>query len=167
MATTSSLIVVGVDESLAAEAALAFALDEGVAHGHTVEAVTAWLWTSPYDGMDHVTSIEEGHEIARAVQQHALERALGARTDRPVVSQTVVHAHAGQALVESAEGARMLVVGNGRKSALTRAVLGSISEYCVRHATAPVVVVADSRRLRPRVQGDLEAVPQAGPRAVC
>src|SRR3569623_2323744 len=72
MSTTPSSIVVGVDESHAAEAALAFALDEGVAHGHTVEAVTAWLWTSPYDGMVHVTSIEEGHEIARAVQQRAL-----------------------------------------------------------------------------------------------
>jgi nucleotide-binding universal stress UspA family protein len=167
MTTTPGIIVVGVDQSRAARAALAFALDEGIAHGHTVEVVTAWLWTSPYDGMNHVTSIREGHEVARAAQQRMLERALDGRHDRPVVSQTVVHSDAGRALVERAEEARMLVVGSGRKGAVARAVLGSVSEYCVRHATAPVVVVADDDRLHHRTQGGLQVATEPGPRAVC
>jgi nucleotide-binding universal stress UspA family protein len=129
--------------------------------------VTAWLWTSPYDGMNHVTSIGEGHDVARAAQQRVLERALDGRLDRPVVSQTVVHSDAGRALVKRAEGARMLVVGSGRKGAVTRAVLGSVSGYCVRHATAPVVVVADGDRLHHRTPGELQVTTDPGPRAVC
>ena len=38
-------------------------------------------------------------------------------------------------------------VGSGRKSVLVRALLGSVSEYCVRHARVPVVVVPDPSRL--------------------
>jgi nucleotide-binding universal stress UspA family protein len=151
-------ILVGVDDSPGARAALEFAVEEGVAHGYAVELVTTWLWSSPYDGMDHVSSIAEGHDVARAAQDVVLEGVLGERAERPVISQTVVHGHAGRALVERAEGARMLVVGSSRKGAVARAVLGSVSEYCVRHACAPVVVVADPRRLEHRAPVDLHVV---------
>jgi nucleotide-binding universal stress UspA family protein len=141
-------IVVGVDHSPAAVAALAFALDEGIAHRCGVEVVTAWLWSSPYEGMNHVGTLEEGNELAAAVQDAALQAALGDRLERPAVSRTVVHESAGLALVQRAEGARMLVVGSSRKGAVSRAVLGSVSEHCVRHAPAPVVVVADTQQTR-------------------
>ncbi|MBA2523381.1 MAG: universal stress protein, partial [Solirubrobacterales bacterium] len=36
-----------------------------------------------------------------------------------------------------------LVVGTGRKGTLRRTLLGSVSEFCVRHARCPVVVVPD------------------------
>lgn len=158
MTTRPGFIVVGVDQSLAARAALEFALDEGLAHGDAVEIVTAWLWTSPYDGMNHVTSISEGRQVASAVQERALQRALDQYAQRPIISRTVVHQHAGRALVERAEGARMLIVGSTRKGTVTRAVAGSVSEYCVRHAPAPVVVVAAADRLRHRSAGEIEDV---------
>jgi len=158
MATGTGFIVVGVDDRSAARAALEFALDEGVAHGETVEVVTAWLWTSPYDGMNHVTSISEGQQVADAVQEQALRRVLEGRTQVPVISRTVVHANAGRALVERSEGARMLVVGSNRKGTVTRAVAGSVSEHCVRHAPAPVVVVPRADRLRHRSPNQIEEV---------
>ena len=157
MATQGDLIVVGVDQSRAAVGALDFALDEAMANGCADEVVTAWLWSSPYDGMDHVTSIAEGQRAAMAVQDRALRLALKGRTEQPFISQVVVHENAGRALVERAEGARMLVVGSARKGAVKRAVLGSVSEYCLRHAPAPVAVVADAEVLRHRWPGEVEA----------
>lgn len=158
MTARPGFIVVGVDQSPAARAALEFALEEGIAHGYAVEIVTAWLWTSPYDGMNHVTSIPEGRQVAGAVQEAALQRVSDTGGQRPVISQTVVHQHAGEALVERAEGARMLIVGSGRKGKVARTVAGSISEYCVRHAPAPVVVVAAADRLQHRSAGEIEEV---------
>lgn len=165
MSRHAGFIVVGVDHSRAARAALAFALDEGLAHGCAVEVVTAWLWSSPYEGMDHVRTLEEGQQAAAAVQDAALRAALADRPERPVVSQTVVHEDAGHALVERAEGARMLVVGSARMGAVKRAVLGSVSEYCVRHAPAPVVVLADAERVRHRTSREIQAAPDLAPPA--
>lgn len=158
MHTSPGLVVVGVDESSDAREALEFALDEGVAHGCAVELVTAWLWTSPYAGMNTVTSIPEARQLAMDVQDRALKAVLDRRGDRPVISRTVVHQDAGRALVERAEGARMLVLGSERKGTLARAVLGSVSEYCVRHAPTAVVVVAQAERRRHRHPGEVEAV---------
>ena len=162
MTTPAGFVVVGVDQSRAARAALDFALDEGVAHGCAVEIVTAWLWTSPYDGMEAVTSVAEGHRLAGAVQDRLVRSALAGRAERPAISQTVVHAHAGRALVERSEGARLLVVGSARKGNVARAVLGSISDYCVRHAPAPVVVVADPSRVEHRDPAQAAVVGVAG-----
>jgi nucleotide-binding universal stress UspA family protein len=39
------------------------------------------------------------------------------------------------------EGINTLVMGNTGKSGLERVFLGSVSEYCVRHAQCAVVVV--------------------------
>jgi nucleotide-binding universal stress UspA family protein len=157
MTTQAGFIVVGVDGTHAARAALELALDEGVAHGCAVEVVTAWLWTSPYAGMNTVTSIAEGHRVAAAIQDQALQSA-SKRADVPVISRTVVHEHAGRALVERSDGARMLVVGSARKGGVRRAVLGSTSEYCVRHAPVPVVVVADPSRVKHRQAAEVEVL---------
>jgi nucleotide-binding universal stress UspA family protein len=162
MSTRRGLVVVGVDQSRASLAALEFALEEGLAHGYAVEVVTAWLWSSPYEGMEAVGTLTEGQRAAAAVQDDALQKTFATRVERPVISQTVVHESPGPALVARAEGARLLVVGSSRKGAVTRAVLGSVSEYCVRHAPAPVVVVADEKRLTHRRPGEVETANLSG-----
>ena len=55
----SSVIVVGVDESKASVAALAFAMQEAVRRNGTVEAVTAWYFNNPFH-------LEGGPEYHRA-----------------------------------------------------------------------------------------------------
>ena len=77
MSARPGFIVVGVDQSELLVRRLELALDEGLAHGCAVECVTGWLWTSPYDGMNHVTSIPEGRQVAAAVQERELQRVLG------------------------------------------------------------------------------------------
>jgi len=44
----------------------------------------------------------------------------------------------------------MVVVGSGRQSSASRKVLGSVGEYCLRHASAPVVVVPEPHSAEPR-----------------
>jgi nucleotide-binding universal stress UspA family protein len=60
------------------------------------------------------------------------------------VSTEVVEGLAGQALVESARHARLLVVGSRAIGPIRAALLGSVSRYCANHASCPVVVVPAS-----------------------
>ena len=52
---------------------------------------------------------------------------------------------AGRELLAAAEGADLLVVGSRGHGAVMGLLLGSVSEYCVTHASCPVVVVRHGR----------------------
>jgi len=65
---------------------------------------------------------------------------MGLDTD-VVVRPRVVEGQAGPVLVEAAEGADLLVVGNRGHGGLAEALLGSVGQYCVRHAPCPVVIM--------------------------
>lgn len=140
-------IVVGVDGSPGSKAALAFALKEGLVRGSTVEVVTTWLLGPAISDIATATSFEEEQEKAQACQEAALSEVLATMDAQPVISRVVLQSYGGHALVDAAHDAALLVVGSGRKSVLVRALLGSVSEYCVRHARVPVVVVPDPTRL--------------------
>jgi nucleotide-binding universal stress UspA family protein len=140
-------IVVGVDGSPGSKAALAFALDEGLARGATVEVVTTWLMGPALSDIATATTTEEEHLKAQQVQQEALDEVLTRFPERPTISQVVLQHYGGHALVEGSHDAALLVVGSGRKGTLARALLGSVSEYCVRHSRVPVVVVPDPARV--------------------
>ncbi|MDX6359000.1 MAG: hypothetical protein QOH37_2054 [Nocardioidaceae bacterium] len=146
-----AVIVVGVDGSSGSAAALDFALAEGHSRGLGVELVTAWLSNPERVGPAYASPVEAGRALARALQDHALGSAYARTSARPAVTHVVVHDHPGRVLAARAEGAVMVVVGSGRQSAASRKVLGSVGEYCLRHATAPVVVVPEphSVDLRP------------------
>ena len=57
------------------------------------------------------------------------------------VRPRVVEGRAAQVLVDASEGADLLVVGNRGHGGLAEALLGSVGQYCVRHASCPVVIV--------------------------
>jgi nucleotide-binding universal stress UspA family protein len=155
-----AVIVVGVDGSSGSAAALDFALVEGHSRGLDVELVTAWLSNPEHVGPAFSSPVEAGRSMALALQDHALAAAYARTSVRPVVTQLVVHDHPGRVLAARAEGAVMVVVGSGRQSPASIKVLGSVSEYCLRHASVPVVVVPEptSAELRPFGPGHTEAV---------
>ena len=140
-------VVVGVDGSPSSRAALAFALEEGLVRGVTVEVVTTWLLGPTMADVVTASSFEEEEKRAREAQDAVLDEVLAGFDERPAISQVVLHNYSGRSLVEAAHDAALLVVGSGRKGLVSRAVLGSVSEYCVRHAHVPVVVVADPARI--------------------
>jgi nucleotide-binding universal stress UspA family protein len=138
---TSNVIVVGVDGSDGARRALHWALDEAMRTGAAVHAVTAWTW----DGLEATMPTPIGPaEVKLQAEQTAAEEvatAIDVHGGRPRVQVRVVQGRPSRVLAEAAAGARLLVLGSHGHSRLYHAVLGSVSEECVRTVTCPVVVV--------------------------
>jgi nucleotide-binding universal stress UspA family protein len=147
----SDLIVVGVDGSAGAVAALGFALAEGAKRGCTVEVVTAWLGGRPHEGTaPESDDLADGRARVHHMQADVVDRCLQQRADAPEVERVVVHDYAGRVLVSRAERASMVVVGSGSPTSVSHQVLGSVAEYCVRHSPVPVVIVPAPARLERR-----------------
>lgn len=144
------MIVVGVDGSAGAAAALDFALAEGWKRGCTVEVVTAWLGAGHPEGTPESDDLTEGRARVHHMQGDVVARCLEDRPDVPDLERVVVHDYAGRVLVARAERASMVVVGSGTPSTVSHQVLGSVAEYCVRHSPVPVVIVPAPARLERR-----------------
>jgi nucleotide-binding universal stress UspA family protein len=143
---TAGRIVVGVDDSEQAAAALRWALAEGVLRQATVEVVHSWsppLSALPF-GATLVIPVDEGaiDAAARVSVDHLVNAALDEMDERPPeVLRTILPGGPSVTLVEVSEGADMLVVGSHGRSGLSRLMLGSVAMACVNHATCPVVVI--------------------------
>ncbi|HEX6570126.1 MAG TPA: universal stress protein [Acidimicrobiales bacterium] len=139
-------IVVGVDDSEQAAAALRWALAEGALRQATVEVVHSWsppMSALPF-GATLVIPVDDGaiDAAARASVDELVDAALAEMDEQPPeVLRTVLPGGAATTLVEVSEGADMLVVGSHGRSGLSRLVLGSVAMACVNHALCPVVVV--------------------------
>ena len=130
----SGTAVVGVDGSEASNAAVGWAARQAEFLGATLVAVNSW-------GPIYPVGVEP-EEKARQELTKVLVQVLG--TDRAAAVRLVLSPDApGHLLVQEAVDADVLVIGShGHGHAtLTGALLGSVSEYCIRHATCPVVVI--------------------------
>jgi nucleotide-binding universal stress UspA family protein len=143
------VIVVGVDGSAGAAAALDFALAEGWRRACAVEVVTAWLGGG-HDGSPASDELADGRERVHHMQDQVVARCLVEHVGVPEILRVVVHDYAGRVLVSRAEPASLLVVGSGSPSSASHQVLGSVAEYCVRHSPVPVVIVPGPERIERR-----------------
>ena len=134
-----SRIVVGVDGTDGSKAALRWAAHEAELARCGVLAVNAWQVTSvgwaPYPSTASVTVPIE----AEKVLQETVDEVLGPDRKIDVVLRTV-RGPAGRVLVRTSCGAVLLVVGKRGRHAWTGR-LGSVSEYCARHAQCPLTIV--------------------------
>lgn len=130
-------IVVGVDGSEPARAALRWALGQARLTGAALDAVTAWEY--PLFSTGEV--LLPPHDPETAARRLLGDEVRGARPDGIVVREHVAAGHPAQALVDAASEADLLVVGSRGRGAFTAALLGSVAHYCVQHAPCPVVVV--------------------------
>jgi nucleotide-binding universal stress UspA family protein len=152
---TDRRIVVGVDGSDGGRRALQWAVHEADARGAVVQAVTAWRWDTP--DLPARASTHPDEERARAERiQHDEIASLGGRYLVTVAAE-VVEGPAAHALCAAARDADLLVLGSHGHSRVWHAVLGSVSEACIRQASCPVVVIPVQPEL-PRRNADL-AVP--------
>ena len=137
-------IVVGIDGSPAAEAALAFAFDEASHHGWTVVALHAWDVPS-YD----LLIVPNGPvpvpltDVADDEVRLTAEVLAGFRDDYPDVDveERLVRGPAVQSLVAAAASAAMVVIGTHGHGPAMGALLGSVSNGLLHKAKVPVVVV--------------------------
>lgn len=139
-------IVVGVDGSEGAAAALAWAFAEARMRGSAVHAVAAYH--EPW-GLSGGLVANPGAvlELRNALVEEAEQRLEDARRSAPQdVPLTVeaVSAPPGPALVSAAVDADVLVVGSRGRGGFASLVLGSVSQYCAAHAGGVVVVVRPS-----------------------
>lgn len=142
----TGIVVVGVDGSAGALAALEQAMDEAVrrhAHLRVVAAVPPpEYWVASYGGY-LPPPLDDVLTEARSAAQKDVE---GVRARRPDLAGLAITVEArtgaaGDVLVDAAAGADVLVVGHRGRGALRSAVLGSVGLYCVLHALCPVLIV--------------------------
>ena len=132
-------IVVGVDGSEVAGAALAFAVEEARLRGASLDAVIAWH--EPYTAAS-IAPIAPDPGVYTDAATSTLDESLAAVDAGGVeVRKLVERGGPAEALLRVAEGADLLVVGSRGHGGFTGLLLGSVSQQVVHHATCPVVVV--------------------------
>ena len=139
-------IVVGVDDSETAAAALRWALREGALRGDPVEVVHAWqlpLAALPFGATINLNVDEaELDQQARAHLDRMVDEALAEIGEpAPDVVRTAVPGGAVATLLDVSADADLLVVGSHGRGGLRQLVLGSVAHACVQHAACPVCVV--------------------------
>ena len=140
-------IVVGVDGSETSLEALRFALSEAERTGAEVQAVRVWEYPMNYGAAIAIPSNyhpaeEATTELSKCVKTVATERHDRGDVPQPVIL-SVVEGTASMVLCELAKDAQLLVVGSRGHGAIVGTLLGSVSHYCVGHASCPVVVIPD------------------------
>jgi nucleotide-binding universal stress UspA family protein len=134
-------IVVGVDGSEAGRSALTVAFNEASRRHCAVHVVTTREAPPPYGLYNMIPPMVTWEDDAQAIQGEQIDAVVAAFADVPSYTREVVYGHAGHTLVAESDGAELLVVGSHHKNALERVILGSTSQYCIRHALCPVLVV--------------------------
>ena len=147
-------IIVGVDESSYAQAALRWAVDYAAQRNVPVTALLAWDYIDQHH-LEPDTTFDPsyGSEMAEKVLDELVRRAVGVDSE---VARVVVCDHAGHALVEAAGiDASLVVVGARGMSGFKGLLLGSVSRHLLHAATGPVAIVRDdaSRVNEPVVVG--------------
>jgi nucleotide-binding universal stress UspA family protein len=143
----SGRIVVGVDGSNGARAALAWALDEARLRGASVDVVHAWhapaaVVPGPYGASPTVDDDATGR--VRSAEEQVLEQQLqAANTDGVEIEPLLPSASPVDALLDIARGADLLVVGTRGRGGFSGLLLGSVSQQVSHHAPCPVVIVPE------------------------
>ena len=148
MGTVAGKIVVGVDGSRHAAAALQWAAAEAKLRSATLEVVHAWTFVPvatpadyglvPMAWTDNVELLDVTRQAAEDAAVVQVTEILGPDHDASI---SVVEGGPAEALVDAAADADLLVVGNRGRGNLAAALLGSTSAKVADEASCPVVVV--------------------------
>jgi len=141
-------IVVGIDGTEHASAALRWAAEEAALRQATLVAVHAWTFmpvTTPADSglvpmawTESMEVLDASRAAAERIAGDQVRAVLGEEHDAVV---KVVEGGPATALVEAAADADLLVVGNQGRGNLASALLGSTSAEVADAAPCPVVIV--------------------------
>jgi nucleotide-binding universal stress UspA family protein len=134
-------IVVGVDGSEAAHAALRWAVEEARIHAAALDVVHAWL---PHPSGDPygLALIDPApfEAAARVLLDAAVDDVDPSELAQPV-TRTLRCGGASSVILDAADGADLIVVGSRGLGGFRGLLLGSVGQQVVPHAPCPVVVV--------------------------
>jgi len=139
---TMERIVVGVDGSDTSQRAVAWALEEGRLRQAAVQVVHAWH-TPHVGGHPFIGAIfdpEPFEDGGRAMLESVLSDVDTSGLPVPV-ERVLVCGTGATAILESAKGADLVVVGSRGRGGFSGLLLGSVSHQVTHHAACPVVVV--------------------------
>jgi nucleotide-binding universal stress UspA family protein len=137
-------VVIGIDFSTGARAALRFALEDAARRRVPVEAVTAYRPPDYWMDFYAVTTYQPD-----TIRTAALERVRTFVAEvlpegpqpPPEVRAHAVMGTAADVLIMESHDADLLVVGSRGHGGFASMLLGSVSTQCAMHATCPVTVV--------------------------
>jgi len=145
-----AVIVVGVDHSEGAKAALRFALEEATLRQATLRVVHAWQYAyigaTGFEGSYPALGgdIKELRDLAERDLDATLQEAIP-ETGAIEIERRVVEDRPAAALVDESRGADMVVVGSRGHGGFGGLLLGSVSQQVAHHAACPVVIVHTKR----------------------
>lgn len=138
-------IIVGVEGSGGAKAALRWAISEAHFRGAVVEVVTSYANTyvpaSPDFNYVPLDPKQLEQEVAK-MQASVVDQVLTEIGDTDVViERSIRRGRAADTLIAAGEAADLLVVGSRGRGGFRGLLLGSVSQQIVHHASCPVVIV--------------------------
>ncbi|MET9673159.1 universal stress protein [Streptomyces sp. NPDC006482] len=136
-------VLLAVDGSRDADAAVSFAFAEAADRGAELRAVHTW---TPSSGPADPTPLFHGTEEIRSEEERVLAQALaGARERWPEVpvEWRLVRGRPRAVLLEESADARLLVMGARGRGGFAGLLLGSVGQALLHHAECPVAVVRD------------------------
>ncbi len=142
-------VVVGVDGSPGSHTAIRLALQEARCRGVPLTAIMAYggesvLGAPAARPVSTLSTATEQRELTQSALEQAVTDALGG--DARQVQTRVVQGLPGRALVEAAHGAgATLIVLSARRDGTVSRLLGAVSQYVLRNAPCPVLVVPADR----------------------
>jgi nucleotide-binding universal stress UspA family protein len=150
------IVVVGVDGSAGSDTALRWALAEARMRGSNVRLVHAYQspqvpvteaglaagMALPVVFTEDAEKLREMAEAAaRNLMEEALRRADGESIAGLEIEQAAVEGPPAQALIDSAKGADLLVLGSRGRGGFLGLLLGSVSQQCAQHPPCPLVIL--------------------------
>lgn len=140
-------VVVGVDGSKAADAALQVAVQLALASEAPLRLVSAWQvpvrepWSDLYGGVPDLADLQSATPAVVKDGVDVAAAALRAEHHQLQVSGEAVEGSAADVLVEESTRALLTVVGSRGHGGFAGMMLGSVSHAVLRGADSPVVVV--------------------------
>lgn len=143
-------VVVGIDGSPQAEAALAFALEEARLRNLPLRLVCAWeIPVIEYTDAVFRSAPDLSAEAEREAHQ-VLAEALEVIGDQTgiAIESVAVAGHSPDVLAEQSVGATLLVVGSRGRGGFASLVLGSVSQSTAHRSSVPLVIVRSAASAR-------------------
>jgi nucleotide-binding universal stress UspA family protein len=146
---STNRIVVGVDGSPGAQAALLWAVDEARRRDAELMVVEAWVPQGPMAGPLIAPGADAWGETIERSRKDLMSQVESLRDGSVRLTTKLLGGPPHDALESLSRDADLLVVGSHGRGAVGRTVLGSVSSHVCRHARCPVVVVPRPAPERP------------------
>jgi nucleotide-binding universal stress UspA family protein len=138
---TPNEIIVGLDDSPSGKAALGWAVRQAVLAGSVLRAIHVLDWPYGLDSDPVMNTPQPSQDEIDESYRSSITAVFKQPNPHPDWRLEFARGDAGPVLVRESKDAQLLVVGTREHVGLGRLLVGSISHYCLTHATCPVVAV--------------------------